>query len=218
MAINATAVVATVADQAIGCLALPDLYSIFGPESTGIADWKDVSTLAATVGSDSQFDPSPLSVSGPSADAPASQLLIAKAIAPLAAQRGKDPTLRTDYAAAADDTALIAALSRVTAGAIGWTGLSAALAHTDTLRTLRVDAGDGCVEPDAAKADSGAYALSSPLYLYVNAASAVANSALDPFVQAYLSDDTQSSIVTALDYVPINPGDLDDARFAWENR
>ena len=218
VAINATAVVATVADQAIGCLAIPDLYAIFGPESTGIADWKDVSNLAATVGSDSQFDPSPLSVTGPAADAPASQLLIAKAIAPLATQRGKDPTLRTDYTTAADDNALIAALSSVPAGAIGWTGLSTALAHTDTVRALRVDAGDGCVDPDAAKADSGAYALSSPLYLYVNAASAAANPALDPFVQAYLSDDTQSSIVAALSYVPINPGDLDDARFAWENR
>lgn len=218
VALNGAAVVTTAADTGVGCLAVADLYALFGPESTGIHDWKDVNPIAAALGSGAAFDPLPLSVVGSPADAPSSLALIDKAIAPTAAQRSKTPALRSDVTPAADDAVLIASLAAVPAGGIGWTALGTALAHPDALRTVRIDGGDGCVAADAAHAQTGAYPLTQPLYLYVNAASGASKAGLAAFVDAYLSDTTQTTVITKLSYVPLSAAALDDARFAWQNR
>lgn len=62
---------------------------------------------------------------------------------------------------------------------IGFTTYADYQAHQGALRAVAINAGAGCVEPTPANVRSGAYPLTQPLYLYVNA-----ESAMRPAVQA----------------------------------
>ena len=55
------------------------------------------------------------------------------------------------------------------------------------------------------------------LYIYPNVANADANSAVQAFVDYYLSDDGLAS-VSAAGYVPLHEDDLAASREAWDSR
>ena len=93
------------------------------------------------------------------------------------------------------------------ASSLGFVGFAFADQNADSVKTLEVDAGDGCVAPDPETIASGEYPLSRDLYIYVNTAHAADNPAVVEFVDWFLSDGIGA--VTEADYVA-----LDDAALA----
>ena len=53
-------------------------------------------------------------------------------------------------------------------GSLGWVGFAFADENSDTVTSLEVDGGDGCVAPNAETIASGEYPMSRPLFIYVN--------------------------------------------------
>lgn len=80
---------------------------------------------------------------------------------------GAEP--RTDVATSEDDDVIAQGVA-TNPGGFGYVPLTYAEQRSETLRTVAVDAGDGCVEPTVGAAADGSYApLTRPLYLYVAA-------------------------------------------------
>ena len=218
IALDAVAVVASAQGGTLSCLGLPDLYALLGPESTGISNWKDAAAVASALGSSTEYGDQPLTVSGPAPDADASQLLVAAAIAPLAAQRKRSAALRSDYAPVQGAAAVARAVAAGGNGAIGWLPYGAVASVASQVKALRIDAGDGCVAATDDKIDAGTYPISRALYLYVNIDDANADPALVAFVNEYLADGTLSGILQNLPYVPLPADALAESVFAWQGR
>jgi len=220
IALDAVAVVTSAQNADLVCLGFPDLYALLGPESTGFTNWKDANSLAATLGSGAEFADQPLTVAGPPADADASALLIDAIIAPIAAQRSQTAGVRSDYQASPDSTAVISTVANPASGAatLGWLPYSVAAANADQVKILRLDGGDGCINPSVDKVLSGAYPTSRSLYLYVNLDKADANPALAAYVDAYMGPDTLATALQTLPYLPLPDDVLQESRFAWQGR
>ncbi len=82
---------------------------------------------------------------------------------------------------------------------IGFTTYADYQAHQGALRAVAVNAGAGCVEPTPANVRSGAYPLTQPLYLYVNA-----ESAMRPAVQALALDAINPETVEQASFLPVS--------------
>ena len=220
IALDSVALVTAASNQEITCLGYPDLYALIGPESTGFASWQDANTLAAQLGSGAEFADTPLIVAGPAPDSEPSAVLTATVIAPIAASRQQQATLRTDYQQVTDDTALLTTLAGTNPGnqTLGWLPYGLAAAAPDKVTVLRIDAGDGCVDPTVDRMLSNAYPLSRELFLYVNLARVDSNPAVAPFLDEYLGIDGLPAVLANLPYTPLPDDVLQETRFAWEGR
>ncbi|MDQ3934720.1 MAG: PstS family phosphate ABC transporter substrate-binding protein [Actinomycetota bacterium] len=79
---------------------------------------------------------------------------------------GEEGNSRTDYSATEDDNVTVQGVSG-SKGGLGYFGLSYYEQNQDKLKVVRVDGGDGCVEPSTATVQSGEYKpLSRPLFIY----------------------------------------------------
>lgn len=112
-----------------------------------------------------------------------------------------DAEQRTDKVeTSADDNQIIQGISG-TDGAIGYVGFSFADQNKDKVKILKVDGGNGCVEPTVETIASNEYApLSRPLFMYPSVA-ALAKPEVKGFLQYVL--DNNEEIVRAADYVPL---------------
>jgi phosphate transport system substrate-binding protein len=116
---------------------------------------------------------------------------------------GKAGSSRSDYAASEDDNVLVQGVSG-DPSALGYFGFAYYLANQGRLGLVAVDAGNGCVQPNAESIESGRYApLSRPLLLYVNRAS-LAEPAVRRFVEFYLG--AAPLLAEEVGYVPLSAG------------
>lgn len=99
---------------------------------------------------------------------------------------GEAKASRTDYTPTEDDNVTVQGVAN-NAGALGYFGIAYLLQNQDRLKALSVDAGQGPIAPNAETIASGAYALSRPLLLYVNA-DALRRPAVMQFVRYYLEN------------------------------
>ena len=81
------------------------------------------------------------------------------------------------------------------------------------MKIIEVDGGDGCVAPSAETVVDGTYPIARPLFIYVNAAAAEQSSAVEAYVDFYLTDGIEA--VTETGYVAIPKKDLDATRGRW---
>jgi len=89
------------------------------------------------------------------------------------------------------------------------------------VKPLKVDGGNGCVEPTPATIASGEYPIARPLYIYVSVNKLEGNEALASFVDLYLSDAGMAVIGTGegqVPYVPLAAADLEETREIWTAR
>ncbi len=196
------------------CLAVGDIYALVGPESQGIDTWDAADRLALQVGGRDRLPAASLTVTGPGEESGTYVSFVELAISDIALERGQQPETRADYQASADDNVILQGVQR-SPGALGWVGYAFAR-NAEGVNILGVDGGRGCVVPDDATIASGAYPLSRPLYIYVNALHAEQEPALVDFVDLYLGDAIDS--VAAVGYVAPAPDDLDATRRRWASR
>ena len=83
---------------------------------------------------------------------------------------GEEGRSRTDYEATEDDNRTVTGVSG-DKGGLGYFGFSYFEENADQLKALKVDGGNGCVEPSVKTVQDGTYKpLSRPLFIYPSAA------------------------------------------------
>ena len=137
-------------------------------------------------------------------------------IADIAEARGQDETTRPDYQASADDNVIVENIGG-SPSSLGWVGFAFADENSDSVKSLEIDGGEGCVAPTPETIASNEYPISRPLFIYVNAAEADARPELAAFVDYYLSDAGMAA-VTEADYVALDDAALKETRAAWDGR
>lgn len=210
--------VITSVNSPIECLTLADLYALVGPESDGIANWKDAQALATELGSTTTFPDAPLSITAPGDESGTYDSFIELALGGFLEARGQESVLRTPgdvYIASPNDNVIIEGVAGFDTS-LGFVGLSYAEQNLDRVKILGIDAqdGTGCISPDIETVSGGTYPISRELYIYPSLTRIAENPAIVPFVDYYLSDEGLSK-ATDVGYVALHPDDVTATRAAW---
>jgi phosphate transport system substrate-binding protein len=220
--IDGLSVITSPANEAVTCLSVLDLYALLGPESQGFDNWSDADDLAGELASlegygDSHapYPDADLRVTAPGEESGTYDSFVEFAIAKIAGEREQDAVTRPDYTASGDDNVIIEGVSGFDTS-LGWVGFAFADENSDTIKSLEVDGGDGCVAPTPETIASGDYPMSRPLFIYVNTDKEAANPAITAFVDYYLSD-AGIAAVTEADYVALDADALAATRSTWES-
>jgi ABC-type phosphate transport system substrate-binding protein len=200
------------------CLTSQDLYAIFGPESTEVQTWADAQTLATELESTTELPAEgDLQIYGPGTESGTYDAFVELALADIAEERQipeEEIAVGVEYTSSPEDNAIVSGVAGGE-GTLGWLGYAFYANNTDELRAVQVDAGDGCVEPTIETIADGSYALSRPLYIYVNSAKLEEKPALASFVDLWLND-AYSSVEDA-GYVALPDEDLEATRTTFED-
>jgi phosphate transport system substrate-binding protein len=113
---------------------------------------------------------------------------------------GKEKQSRSDYTASEDDNVLVQGVSG-DRGALGYFGYAYYVENKTKLRVLKVDAGSGCVEPNAQTIEAYTYKpLARPIFIYPKNAS-LARPEVREFVRFYLSPESRK-LIGEVGYIP----------------
>ena len=219
--IDGLSVITSPENADITCLSFGDLYALLGPESQDFGTWSAADDLADEIGADfgeihAPYPDAALDITAPGEESGTFDSFVELVIADIAEARGADETTRPDYQASADDNVIIENIGG-SPSSLGWVGFAFADQNSDTVKSLEVDGGDGCVAPTPETIASGEYPIARPLFIYVNADEAAARPELAAFVDYYLSDNGIAA-VTEADYVALDESALAETRAAWEGR
>lgn len=225
IAFDGIAVLTSAANDRVGCLTTADLYALLGPESEGFDAWSDALHLASALGSDTELPDAELVIAGPGTESGTYDAFIELAFGDPAEARLESgditeeqvETLRTDYASYAEDNSIIADIEGSDTS-LGWVGFAFAEGAGDAVRTIAVDAGDGCVEPTLDTIADGSYPLSRSLFLYVSLTAMEDNPAVAEYVDFYLDDAQLRDVVVEAGYVPLPAERIEATRDAWAAR
>ncbi len=203
----------------VTCLSFADLYALTGPQSQGFDKWSSATALAKSLGSNTVFPDTDLSITGPGEESGTYDSYVELVITPIASKQTPpaDSATRPDYVASANDNAIIAGVEG-SPSSLGWVGFAYAQENKDKIKELGVakDPNGTCIQPTDATIADGTYPLSRSLYLYVNKAKAAANPAVAGYVDFYLADGTISTVLETVPYVNLPATELDATRTAWE--
>jgi phosphate transport system substrate-binding protein len=203
----------------VTCLSFADLYALTGPQSQGFDKWSSATTLAKSLGSNTVFPDTDLSITGPGEESGTYDSYVELVITPIASKQTPpaESATRPDYVASANDNAIIAGVEG-SPSSLGWVGFAYAQENKDKIKELGVakDPNGTCVQPSAETIADASYPLSRSLYLYVNKAKAAANPAVAGYVDFYLADGTISKVLETVPYVNLPATELDATRTAWE--
>jgi phosphate transport system substrate-binding protein len=221
VAFDGITVMTNPANADVSCLNLGDLYALFGPESTG-GNWSDADALAVEVGGNGGFPDAPLAITAPGTESGTYDAFLDLAgIEDVALERGlpedEAAALRSDdvYQPSPDDNVIIQAMAG-SPSALGFVGFAYAETAGEAIKELEIDGGTGCVAPAAETIADATYPLARSLYIYVNSTRVAENPALQPFVDFYLSDDSLTTLVSAVGYVQLPADRIQASRAAWE--
>jgi phosphate transport system substrate-binding protein len=113
---------------------------------------------------------------------------------------GEEGNSRSDYSPSEDDNVTVQGVGGGK-GNLGYFGLSYALANEGKVKTLEVDAGDGCVAPTIETVQDGSYKpLSRPLFIYPSQ-EALRRPEVKGFVEFYV--DNYQQIAEQAQFVPL---------------
>ena len=124
---------------------------------------------------------------------------------------GEEGVSREDYQPSEDDNILVQGVAGEPGG-LGYFGHSYYEQNEDTLNLVKVDGGDGCVEPTTETIQSGEYKpLSRPLFMYPST-----KALKRPEVKAFMDYvlENQQAIAEASQIVPMNTEQTDKAKAA----
>ena len=207
----------------VSCLSFADLYALLGPESQGFESWSDADALAEEIGSGDYGEihapypaDAPLEIIAPGEESGTYDSFVEFAITKLAEERGQEAVTQPDYQASSDDNVIIENIAG-SPTTLGWVGFAFADQSSDSVKSLEVDGGDGCVAPTPDTIASGEYPMSRPLFVYVNGEEASSRPELAAFVDYYLSDEGIAA-VTEADYIALDDAALEETRATWEGR
>lgn len=127
---------------------------------------------------------------------------------------GEDFDIRTDFFPSEDDNVLIQGVEG-DRYAVSFFGYAYYLEEADRLNAVRIDDGNGCVEPSTETIESGTYTpLARPLFIYVSETAAAVESTVQEFVTFYLSEDARD-LIASTGYALLDPAayELSQQRF-----
>jgi phosphate transport system substrate-binding protein len=177
------------------CLETGELEKIWEPGSN-VNNWREVRP---------EFPDVDLELFGPGSDSGTLDYFTGEIM-------GKEGAIRSDYSASEDDYVTVQGVAEA-AGGLGYFGLSYFSGNKDRLKALDVDGGTGCIAPSVETAQSGDYALSRPLFIYVKY-DALREPPVRAFVE-YLLDNAVSLAEEAL-LVPVTDSQLERERAEFE--
>ena len=185
-------------DLAVECLTTDQVISLFGPKSTA-KNWQDI---------DPSFPDEAITGFIPGTDSGTYDYMAADVVA------DESKSLREDFESSEDDNVLVQGVSGTKGGA-GFFGYSYYAENTDKLKALKIDGGNGCVEPSAETARAGEYTpLARPLFIYVKNAAYADNAALKEYVDFYVEN--LADIVETAEFIPLNDSDYAETKSALE--
>ena len=185
-------------DLAVECLTTDQVISLFGPKSTA-KNWQDI---------DPSFPDEAITGFIPGTDSGTYDYMAADVVA------DESKSLREDFESSEDDNVLVQGVSG-TKGGTGFFGYSYYAENTDKLKALKIDGGNGCVEPSAETARAGEYTpLARPLFIYVKNAAYADNAALKEYVDFYVEN--LADIVETAEFIPLNDSDYAETKSALE--
>jgi len=225
VAIDGLSVITSVNNSAVECLSFLDLYALLGPESQGFSNWSDANDLAAELAeafgdefgaSNAPYPDAPLDVTAPGEESGTFDSFIEIALESIADERSQDATTRPDYQASPDDNVIIEGISGSDTS-LGWVGYAFASENSDVVKALAVDGGDGCVTPTDETISDGSYPIARSLWIYPSLTALEGNTALEAFVDFYMSDEGFAS-VSEVGYVDLPDERIEATRAAWDER
>lgn len=219
--IDGISVLTSLENDQVTCLSFTDLYALLGPESEGFTNWSDADVIGKELDAPGAPYPDvPLVITAPGEESGTYDSFAELVLAGTAVdERGVSedgPFVRPDYQASPNDNVIIEGIAG-NPTSLGWVGYSFYEQNTDTVKAIEIDGGDGCVAPTTDTIASAEYPISRYLYVYVNAAKAEENQALQDFIDFYLSDDGIAT-VAEVGYVNLHEEDLTTSRQVWEDR
>jgi phosphate transport system substrate-binding protein len=177
------------------CLTIEQLRKIWD-QGSKVKNWKQV---------DPKFPDVPLKLYGPGTDSGTFDFFTEKV-------NGKDGRSRSDYGASEDDNVIVQGVAG-DKGALGYFGFSYYEQNQDKLNAVAIDAGNGCVAPSVAAAQSGTYPLSRPLFVYVKKSS-FQRPEVKAFVRFIL--DHERELAEAAQFVPMTDAQLQKSEQAFK--
>ena len=175
----------------VTCLTTEQLKTIWGPDSD-VNNWNQI---------DQSFPDQELSLFGPGTDSGTFDYFTGEI-------NGEEGASRSDYSASEDDNTIVTGVSGEKGG-LGYFGFSYFEENQDTLKSVEIDGGDGCVAPSVETAQDGTYKpLSRPLYIYVKK-DALARPEVEGFIRFMLENET--AIAEKSQFVPLTEEQLEKA-------
>ncbi len=186
VAFDGLAVVVNPDNAFVDCLTLTELGAVWNPQAEDtVMNWAQVR---------GSFPDKALVLYGPGPDSGSYDYFTEAVVGEAGASRG-------DFTPSEDDNVLVQGVAG-DSGALGYFGLAYFEANRDKLKVVRIDGGEGCVEPTATTVADGSYQpLSRPLLIYINDKSALARPEIDAFVRYYF--DHAAELSAAVGYVPL---------------
>jgi ABC-type phosphate transport system substrate-binding protein len=206
------------------CLSIGDLYALVGPESEGFAQWSDANQLAQEVGGiAAPYPNAPLSITAPGEESGTYDAFVELAgFEDLGVERGlsedEAATTRPDYQASANDNVIIEGIAG-TPSSFGWVGYSFYEQNQEVVQAFEItsDEQSGCTAPSFETISDGSYPLSRSLFIYVNNQKAAENSALQSYVDLYVSDQGLRTAVQEVAYVVLPDDRIAQTQQTWED-
>ncbi|GAB2883162.1 PstS family phosphate ABC transporter substrate-binding protein [Streptomyces deserti] len=166
------------------CLTVEQLKKIWEPGSK-VNNWNQV---------DAKFPDEPLKLFGAGTDSGTFDYFTE-------AINGEEGASRTDYSGSEDDNVTVTGVSG-TKGGMGYFGFSYYEENADKLKVLKIDGGNGCVEPSVKTVQDGTYKpLGRQLFIYPSAKSLKKPEVVD-FVEYYVENNKK--IAEDAKFIPLN--------------
>ncbi|MFZ9124937.1 MAG: substrate-binding domain-containing protein [Ilumatobacteraceae bacterium] len=230
VAIDGLSVITSAENSAIECVSFGDLWVLLGPDALGRNNWSDANDAAeelrAAVGTDlgtinAPYPDAPLTITAPGEESGTFDSFVEIVLgAGAKATEAEDDLPRPDYTASPNDNVIIEGIA-ANATSLGWVGFAFVEENLDVIKPLKVDGGDGCVEPTPDSIAGGEYPIARSLFIYVSKNKLAESPALEAFVDFYLSDAGLAVIGTGagqVPYVPLAAPALEATRAAWAGR
>ena len=192
VAYDGITVIAHADNDWVECLTVEQINQMWNPDNPA-KNWNEI---------DSSFPDTKISLYGPGTDSGTFDYFTDVI-------NGDEGVSRADYVASEDDNVLVMGVSG-DKNSLGYLGYSYYSENKDKLKVVKVDGGDGCIDPSMDTISDGSYSpLSRPVFIYVNNDQYNSMPELAAFIEFFLTEGAQ--YVSEVGYIPIG-----DANYAKE--
>lgn len=191
IAYDGLSVLVNPANDFVDSLTVEELNALWNPDST-VKTWKDLRP---------EWPDEEIKLYGPGTDSGTFDYFTEEI-------NGESGAIRTDFTPSEDDNILVQGIAG-DKNALGFFGFAYYVENQDKLKAVKIDNGNGPVEPTFETIKDGSYApLSRPIYIYVTK-EALSQDHVKAFVEYYLTEGT--SLIPDVGYVS-----LEDAVYEQE--
>ncbi|MDF2885443.1 MAG: phosphate binding protein, partial [Clostridiaceae bacterium] len=171
------------ANDFVDSLTVEELHELWKPDST-VKTWKDLRP---------EWPAEEIKLYGPGTDSGTFDYFTEEI-------NGETGAIRTDFTPSEDDNILVQGIAG-DKNALGFFGYAYYIENQDILKAVKIDNGNGPVEPTFESIQDGTYApLSRPIFIYVTK-DALAKDHVKSFVEYYLTEGT--ALIPEVGYVAL---------------